>query len=116
MLSAASAAPVSPPLVSPAKQVITFIVFIIIIIIIIITRFREVLGRYRVVNRPRYRGPASTDCRDRGSHARGVYPSQDTSRMGTATVKQEEEADTRIIAKEEEEQDTRIIVKRKKPS
>ena len=36
-------------------------------------------------------------CRERGSHARGVYPTQDTSRMGTARVKQEEEeADTRI--------------------
>ena len=31
------------------------------------------------------------DCRDRGSHARGVYPTHDTSRMGTARVKQEEE-------------------------
>ena len=30
-----------------------------------------------------------------------LYPSQDTSRMGTARVKQEEEADTRIIAKDE---------------
>ena len=38
------------------------------------------------------------DCRERGSHARAVYPTQDTSRMGTAGVKQEEEADTRIIA------------------
>ena len=37
--------------------------------------------------------------RDQGSHARGVYPSQDTSRMGTARGKQEEEADTRIIVK-----------------
>ena len=33
-------------------------------------------------------------------HARGVYPTQDTSRKGTARVKQEEEADTRIIVKE----------------
>ena len=43
------------------------------------------------------------DCREQGSHARGVYPTQDTSRMGTARVKREEEADTKIIAKEEEE-------------
>ena len=43
----------------------------------------------------------STDCRDRGSHARGVYPTQYASRMGAARVKREEEADTRIIAKEE---------------
>ena len=27
--------------------------------------------------------------RERGYHARGVYPTQDTSRMGTARVKQE---------------------------
>ena len=31
------------------------------------------------------------------SHARGVYPTHDTPRMGTARVKQEEVADTRII-------------------
>ena len=37
------------------------------------------------------------DRRERGSHARGVYPTQDTQRMGTAIVNQEEEADTRII-------------------
>ena len=29
-------------------------------------------------------------CRERGTHARGVYATQDTSRMGTAMVKQEE--------------------------
>ena len=37
------------------------------------------------------------DYRGRESHARGVYPTQDTSLMGKARVKQEEEADTRII-------------------
>ena len=36
----------------------------------------------------------------RGSHARSVYPTLHTSRMGTAVVKQEVGADTRIIAKE----------------
>ena len=40
------------------------------------------------------------DCRERGSHTQGVYPTQDTSGLGTAGVKQEEEADTRIIAEE----------------
>ena len=30
---------------------------------------------------------------DRGSHARGVYPAQYTSRIGTARMKQEEETD-----------------------
>ena len=42
------------------------------------------------------------DCKGRGSQARGVYPTQDTSRMGTARVKKEEEADTGIIVKEDE--------------
>ena len=37
---------------------------------------------------------------ERGSHARGVYPTEDTSRMVTARVKQKEEADTREIARE----------------
>ena len=37
------------------------------------------------------------DYRERGSHARGVFPTQYTSRMGTARAKQEEETDTRIM-------------------
>ena len=37
------------------------------------------------------------DYRERGPHARGVYPTQDASRMGTARVKEEEETDTRIM-------------------
>ena len=41
------------------------------------------------------------DCRERGSHARDMYPTQDTSRMGTARVKEEEEEDTRVVVKEE---------------
>ena len=40
------------------------------------------------------------DGREKGSHAQGVYPTQDTSRMGTVEVKREEEADTRVIARE----------------
>ena len=40
------------------------------------------------------------DRRERGSHARGVYPTQYTSRMETARVKEEERADPRIIVKE----------------
>ena len=44
--------------------------------------------------------PFSMDCRERGSHARGVYPTQDTSRTRSATVKQEEKADNRIISRE----------------
>ena len=40
------------------------------------------------------------DYRERGYRARGVYLTQDTSRMETAMVKQEEDADARIIGKE----------------
>ena len=42
------------------------------------------------------------DYRERGSRARGVYPTQFTSCMWTVRVKQEEEADTRIIRNPEE--------------
>ena len=47
--------------------------------------------------RQKYKGPFSMDYRERGSHALSVYLSQYTSPMGTAKVKQEEEADTRIM-------------------
>ena len=47
--------------------------------------------------RPEYKGPYRMDYREGGSHARGAYPTQDISRMGTARVEKEEEADTRII-------------------
>ena len=40
------------------------------------------------------------NCGERRSHARSVYPTQYTSRMGTAKVKQEVGADTKIIVKE----------------
>ena len=38
---------------------------------------------------------------ERESHARCVYPTQNTSRMRRARAKQEEEASTRILLKEE---------------
>ena len=37
------------------------------------------------------------ECRERGSHASGVYSTQYTSRIGTGRVKEEVGADTRII-------------------
>ena len=37
---------------------------------------------------------------ERGSHARGVYPTHDTLRTETVSVKQEEDADTRIIVRD----------------
>ena len=46
------------------------------------------------------KGTSSMDCRERGSHARGVNPTQNTSRLGTARIKEEEGADARIIVKD----------------
>ena len=40
------------------------------------------------------------DYRERGSNARGVHPTQNISRMGTAAAKKEEDADSRTIARE----------------
>ena len=37
------------------------------------------------------------DYREQGSHPRGVYPTQYTSRMGTLNAKQEDETYTRIM-------------------
>ena len=34
-----------------------------------------------------YKGQFSMDCKEQGSHARGEYPTQDTSRMGAARAK-----------------------------
>ena len=62
------------------------------------------------------------DYRERGCHARGVYPTQDTLRMGTARAKQEEAPvqgshwyTQSVVATggvyKGEEADTRIIVK-----
>ena len=58
------------------------------------------LGQYELFTDRNKREPFCMDYRDRGSHARGAYPTQDTSPAGTARVKQEEEADARIIVKE----------------
>ena len=49
--------------------------------------------------RLKYKGPSSMENKEQVSHAQGVYLTQDTPGMGTARVKQEEEADTRIIMK-----------------
>ena len=53
-----------------------------------------------ITTRRKYKETTNMDCRERGSHARCVYPRQYNSRMGTAMVKKEVGADTRIIVKE----------------
>ena len=51
-----------------------------------------------ITTRKKYKATSSINCRERGSHARGVYPKQYTSRMGTARAKQEVGADTSVLA------------------
>ena len=59
------------------------------IILLLYHYIKEVFSQYKVV-------PKDRNMREHlRSHARGVYYTQDTSRMGTARVKQEEETDTR---------------------
>ena len=50
--------------------------------------------------RPKYKGPFTMDYRERRSHARGVHLTQDTTRMGAARMKEEKEADTKVIVRE----------------
>ena len=60
---------------------------------------KAVLGQYELFTCiQKYKGPFSIDYRERGFHARGVYLTQYTLRMGTPWVKQEEDTDTRLIA------------------
>ena len=54
---------------------------------------------YNELGYPKYELPFSIDYGERKSHERGVYPTQYTSSMVTARVKQDEETDTRVIAK-----------------
>ena len=61
---------------------------------------RQWLRAIGFVRTLKYKGPFSIDYRERESHARGMYLTQDTSRTRTVRVKQEEEAKLRIIARE----------------
>ena len=45
------------------------------------------------VLKKRSAGTTNVECRERRSHSLGVYATQDTSRIRTASVKQEKEAD-----------------------
>ena len=57
-------------------------------------------------------------CREPRSHERGVYPTQDTSRMGTARVNQDEEVDNRIIVYKRVEinpEENSVVTKGKSP-
>ena len=58
-------------------------------------RLKAVFSRCKDVQKTEIQGTAG-----RGSAVRSVYPTQDTSRMRTARVKQENEANNRIIVKE----------------
>ena len=82
-----------------------YISVIIIIIIILVSSKQSFSTRQSMILKDQNTRDHSAG---NGDPMHGV--SQDTSRMGTARVKQEEEADMRIIVKEEEA-DTGIIVK-----
>ena len=69
-------------------------------VILLYTWLKVVYSRDK---RPRYKGPFSMDSRERGFHIGGVYPTQDSSHLATVRMKQEEEANIRIIAKEKYE-------------
>ena len=58
------------------------------------------MGSIQVVHRSKYKEQFSMDYRERRSNARGVHPTQDTSRMGTVMVKQNEKEETTIMAEE----------------
>ena len=52
-----------------------------------------------MIHKKKTKGPSTMYCKERGFHERGVYPTQDTSRLGTR-VKHKEEEDSKIISKE----------------
>ena len=73
------------------------------IVIILIRLNQSFSTQQSMILKIKIQGPFSIDYRERGSHAQSVYPTQDAPRMGTARMKQEEEADTRIIVIEKYE-------------
>ena len=50
-------------------------------------RATAIFIRYRDIAKTKYKRPFSIDYRERGSYARSVYPTEDTSRMVIARVK-----------------------------
>ena len=76
-------------------MLIVFYEYCIIIIIIYTTTKHD-------PKRPKYKVPSNTDYRERVSHARSVYDISHTGYLahGNRILKQEDEADTRIIASE----------------
>ena len=69
-----------------------------------------------MIQRTEIQKPSRMDCRERGSHARGVYPTQETSRIGRANVKHEKDTETRIIARDLRNMEERNVgTKRKYP-
>ena len=60
------------------------------IVVVVVVVVVVVLALYgSIITRRKYKGTFSMNCKERGSDARSVYPTQYTSRMGTARVKHE---------------------------
>ena len=66
-------------------------------LLLLYRRLKGLLSLQRHCKRPKYKGTSSMECREWGSHARGVYPAQYTSRMETVKVKEEVRVDTKIV-------------------
>ena len=66
---------------------------VVVIVLVILVLYGSITINWK------YKGTSCIDFREQGSHERGVYPTQYTSSMGTASVKQEVGADTRKIVK-----------------
>ena len=69
---------------------------LLLVLVLLYTRLKAVFCQYKDDTK-KYKRLVDMDYREWGSHARGVYPTQDTSCVETARVKQEEETHTGII-------------------
>ena len=64
------------------------LLLLLLLLLLLYTRLMAAFSRCEnVANDQNTRETSSMDYRERGSHARGVYPTQDTSSLGTTRVK-----------------------------
>ena len=68
------------------------------VVVVVVVIIQALYGS--ITTRQKYKGTSSMNCRELGSHARGVYLTQYTSSMETARVREEEGADRSVIARE----------------
>ena len=77
------------------------IIYAYVVTLLLNSSLTTVVSQYKSRSkRPKCKKSFNMDHKERRSHARSVYPTQDTSSMGSARVMLEEESDAGIIAKE----------------